>query len=84
LIVCRQATLTPMMDMPLLRTAITKPPTMVPITVPMPPEADAAACIDIYNAMNDFVTKGASIILISSDSEGILGMCERILDYASG
>jgi len=37
----------------------------------------AAARIDIYNAMNDLVTKGASIILISSD-------IEEIIDYASG
>jgi ribose transport system ATP-binding protein len=45
---------------------------------------DAAARIDIYNAMNDLVTKGASIILISSDLEEILGMCDRILVLAGG
>jgi len=45
---------------------------------------DAAARIDIYNAMNDLVTKGASIILISSDIEEILGMCDRILVLAGG
>jgi len=45
---------------------------------------DAAARIDIYNAMNDLVTKGASIILISSDIEEILGMCDRILVLARG
>lgn len=45
---------------------------------------DAAARIDIYNAMNDLVTKGASIILISSDTEEILGMCDRILVLAGG
>ena len=39
--VCFQSTLTPIMDMPLLRTAITKPPTMVPMTEPMPPAAEA-------------------------------------------
>lgn len=41
LIVCCQSTLTPMMDMPLLSTAITNPPTMVPITVPIPPDVEA-------------------------------------------
>jgi ribose transport system ATP-binding protein len=45
---------------------------------------DAAARIDIYNAMNDLVTKGASIILISSDTEEILGMCDRVLVIAGG
>ncbi len=45
---------------------------------------DAAARIDIYNAMNDLVTKGASIILISSDIEEMLGMCDRILVLAGG
>jgi ribose transport system ATP-binding protein len=45
---------------------------------------DAAARIDIYNAMNDLVTKGASIILISSDIEEILGMCDRVLVLADG
>jgi ribose transport system ATP-binding protein len=45
---------------------------------------DAAARIDIYNAMNDLVTKGASIILISSDIEEILGMCDRVLVLAGG
>jgi ABC-type sugar transport system, ATPase component len=45
---------------------------------------DAAARIDIYNAMNDLVTKGASIILISSDLEEIQGMCDRVLVLAGG
>jgi ribose transport system ATP-binding protein len=45
---------------------------------------DAAARIDIYNAMNDLVTKGAAIILISSDIEEILGMCDRVLVIANG
>ncbi|HUX39870.1 MAG TPA: sugar ABC transporter ATP-binding protein [Rectinemataceae bacterium] len=45
---------------------------------------DAAARIDIYNAMNDLVSKGASIILISSDVDEILGMCDRVLVLARG
>lgn len=45
---------------------------------------DAAARIDIYNAMNDLVSKGASIILISSDVDEIHGMCDRVLVLARG
>lgn len=45
---------------------------------------DAASRIDIYNAMNDLVSKGASIILISSEIEEIIGMCDRILVLARG
>ena len=45
---------------------------------------DAASKIDIYNAMNDLVSKGASIILISSEIEEIIGMSDRILVLARG
>lgn len=45
---------------------------------------DAASKVDIYNAMNDMVDKGASIILISSEIEEILGMSDRILVLAGG
>jgi ribose transport system ATP-binding protein len=45
---------------------------------------DVAAKVDIYNAMNDMVGKGVSIILISSEIEEILGMCDRILVLAGG
>jgi len=45
---------------------------------------DIASKTDIYNCMLDLVTKGASIILISSDIEEILGMCDRILVLAEG
>lgn len=45
---------------------------------------DAASKIDIYNAMNDLTRKGVSIILISSEIEEILGMCDRILVLARG
>jgi ribose transport system ATP-binding protein len=34
--------------------------------------------------MNDLVSKGASILLISSDSEELLGMCDRILVLSGG
>jgi ribose transport system ATP-binding protein len=45
---------------------------------------DVASKTDIYNSMLDLVTKGASIILISSDMEEILGMCDRVLVLAEG
>ncbi len=45
---------------------------------------DVASKVDIYNCMLDLVSKGASIILISSDIEEILGMCDRILVLAEG
>ncbi|RKX77093.1 MAG: sugar ABC transporter ATP-binding protein, partial [Spirochaetes bacterium] len=45
---------------------------------------DAASKVDIYNAMNDMVDKGASIILISSEIEEILGMSDRVLVLAGG
>ena len=40
---------------------------------------DIVSKIDIYNCMNDLVSKGASILFISSDIEELIGMCDRIL-----
>ncbi|MBB6479750.1 hypothetical protein [Spirochaeta isovalerica] len=45
---------------------------------------DAASKVDIYNTMNDIVEKGGAILLISSEIEEILGMCDRILVLAGG
>lgn len=45
---------------------------------------DVASKTDIYNSMFDLVSKGASIILISSDMEEIIGMCDRVLVLAEG
>lgn len=45
---------------------------------------DIASKTDIYNCIIDMVSKGASVILISSDIEEILGMCNRILVISSG
>jgi ribose transport system ATP-binding protein len=45
---------------------------------------DIAAKVDIYNAMNDLISKGSSIILISSEIEEIIGMCDRVLVLAGG
>ncbi len=45
---------------------------------------DAASKVDIYNVMNEIVSKGAAIIFISSEIEEILGMSDRILVLAGG
>lgn len=45
---------------------------------------DIASKIDIYNSMNNLIVKGASVILISSDIDEIIGMCDRILILADG
>ncbi len=45
---------------------------------------DIASKIDIYNAMNNLIMKGASVILLSSDIDEIIGMCDRILILADG
>ena len=39
---------------------------------------DNAAKIDIYNSIGDLVKKGAGVILISSDIEEIMGICDRV------
>ncbi|HCM26827.1 MAG TPA: ABC transporter [Treponema sp.] len=45
---------------------------------------DVASKIDIYNAIAELVAKGASVLLISSDIEEILGLCDRALVLAGG
>jgi ribose transport system ATP-binding protein len=45
---------------------------------------DVASKVDIYNAIGDLVAKGASVILISSDIEEILGLSDRVLVLAGG
>jgi ribose transport system ATP-binding protein len=45
---------------------------------------DIPSKIDVYNVMNELVSKGASIILISSDINEILGMSDRILVLYGG
>lgn len=45
---------------------------------------DVASKVDVYNAIGDLVAKGASVILISSDIEEILGLCDRVLVLAGG
>lgn len=45
---------------------------------------DASSKVDVYNAISDMVSKGASVILVSSDMEEILGMCDRVLVLTGG
>lgn len=45
---------------------------------------DIASKVDVYNLMNEMVIKGASIILISSDVDEVIGMCDRILILYDG
>ena len=45
---------------------------------------DIPSKIDIYNCINNIVKNGGGIILISSDFDEILGMCDRILVLSQG
>lgn len=45
---------------------------------------DIAAKVDVYNVMNEMVTKDVSIILISSDVDEIVGMCDRTIVLYNG
>jgi len=45
---------------------------------------DIASKVDIYNLMNDLVSKKAGIILISSSFDELMGMCDRILVLRDG
>ncbi|WP_109957165.1 sugar ABC transporter ATP-binding protein [Escherichia coli] len=45
---------------------------------------DVGAKLEIYELMNRLVAKGKSIIMISSELPGVLGMCDRILVMRSG
>ncbi|MDF2614037.1 MAG: transporter related [Clostridia bacterium] len=45
---------------------------------------DIVSKVDIYNCMNNITKNGGGIILISSDFDEILGMCDRILVLSQG
>ncbi|SKA83093.1 monosaccharide ABC transporter ATP-binding protein, CUT2 family [Clostridium sp. USBA 49] len=45
---------------------------------------DIASKVDVYNIMNEMVTKDVSIILISSDIDEVIGMCDRIMVLYNG
>jgi ABC-type sugar transport system ATPase subunit len=45
---------------------------------------DIPSKVDIYNLMNDLIRKSGAIIMISSDVEELVGMCDRILVLSKG
>lgn len=45
---------------------------------------DVSSKVDVYNAVADIAAKGGSVLLISSDIEEILGMCDRVLVLTGG
>lgn len=45
---------------------------------------DIPTKIDIYNLINDLISKNASVILISSNIEELIGMCDRIIVMDNG
>ena len=45
---------------------------------------DSASKSDVYNFMNDFVSKDRSIIIISSDFAEVSGMCDRVIVLNEG
>ena len=45
---------------------------------------DVGAKIEIYNIMNDLLSKGAAIIMVSSEMQEILGMADKIITMYEG
>ena len=45
---------------------------------------DVGAKVEIYNIMNDLLAQGASIIMVSSEMEEILGMSDRVMVMYEG
>jgi ABC-type sugar transport system ATPase subunit len=45
---------------------------------------DVGAKSEIYGILNDLTVEGTSIILISSDLQELLGICDRILVFCNG
>lgn len=45
---------------------------------------DVASKVDVYNVMNEMVTKDVSIILISADVDEVIGMCDQIIVLYNG
>lgn len=45
---------------------------------------DIGTRVDIYNYMNNYVLKGNSILLISSNMDELIGMCDRIMVLNNG
>jgi len=45
---------------------------------------DISSKVDLYNIMNNLTRKGGSIILISSDIEELIGMCDNVIVMSNG
>jgi len=45
---------------------------------------DISSKVDVYNIINELVLSGASVIMISSDIQEIMGMCDRIFVMFNG
>ncbi len=45
---------------------------------------DVGAKVEIYNIMNDLVASGVAILMISSELNEIIGMCDRTLVIDNG
>ena len=45
---------------------------------------DVGAKYDIYCLMNDMVSKGKAVIMVSSEMPELLGMCDRIYVLSEG
>jgi ribose transport system ATP-binding protein len=45
---------------------------------------DISSKVDIYNIINELVLSGASVIMISSDLQEVMGMCDRIIVMFNG
>jgi ribose transport system ATP-binding protein len=45
---------------------------------------DSAGKVEIYNIINELLRKGAGVLLVSSDFEELIGMCDRLLIIQKG
>ncbi|WP_411337563.1 sugar ABC transporter ATP-binding protein [Ruminococcus gauvreauii] len=45
---------------------------------------DVGAKIEVYNLMNELLTAGKCVIMVSSDLQEVLGMCDRIIIMREG
>jgi len=45
---------------------------------------DVGAKFEVYSIINDLAAQGTSILLISSELEELLGMCDRIVVMSKG
>jgi len=45
---------------------------------------DVGAKIEVYNVINELVSQGKCVLLISSELQEILGMCDRVIVMREG